>query len=99
MKRMYWWICARDETGKRYLIFGSDRDETDARTKGLEILGGMDFTLKQFPTREISSASRMMKFGILDKSHDLKGSTQRMGHTKSIRRRTGRSEPQRGIYG
>ena len=83
---MYYWISARDETGKRYLIFGSDKDEDSARQKGLEMLGGVDFEIKRFPTRDLSRASSMMKGKRLEETHSLRDASKRLGHSKSVKR-------------
>ncbi len=102
-RRMYYWIVAQEEDGQRFLIWGSDRSSDEARQKGLEE-GLVEFEIKTFPTRDITAASRMMKHGILEKTHDIKKSTRRLGHTKSLRRKTGRAPAQeeqngRGIFG
>lgn len=83
---MYYWIAARDERGKRYLIFGSDRSEDEARQKGLEMLGGVDFVIKRYPTRDLSRASSFSKGIRLKETHSLKKATERLGHDKSVRR-------------
>ncbi len=84
--RYYYWISARDETGKRYLIFGSDKSEDDARQKGLEMLGGVDFVIRRLPTRDLSTASSMIRGKRLEKTHSLKLASKRIGHIKSVRR-------------
>lgn len=83
---MYYWIVARDETGKPYLIFGSDKSEEDANQQGLEMLSGVDFTIRRFPTRDLSRASSMLKGTKLKETHSLKKATERLGHSKSIAR-------------
>jgi len=61
MSRKYFWIVARDpDTGKTYLIAGGNTEE-ETRSKGLEMLGGVDFEIRALPTRDISSASRMVR--------------------------------------
>lgn len=86
-KRQYWWIVAHDpETGKPYLVFGSDKSEEDARQKGLEMLAGIDFDIKRYPTRDLGTASAYLRGKRLERTHSLRESSKRIGHTKSLRR-------------
>ena len=86
-RRYYYWLCARDpETGKPYLIFGSDKDEADARQKGLEMLGGVDFEIKRYPTRDLATASAHLRGRRLEQSGSLGVAGKRIGHDKSLRR-------------
>ncbi len=85
-QRMYYWIVAHDTDNKPYLIFGSDKSEEDARQQGLEMLGGVDFEIKKFPTRDLASASSMLKGKKLKETHSLKKATERLGHEKSVNR-------------
>ena len=93
MARQYhWWIATRDETGKPYLIYGapdsgSDGGEDAARSKGIEMLGGLDFRVVRYPTRSLSEASAFHRGKRLDNGEGLKASTQRIGHEKSVARR------------
>ena len=82
-ERNCWWLTGFTD-GKRFLVFGSDKSEDDARQKGFEILGGVDFTIKRLPTRSLPNASRMLKGGILERTRDLKTATRRLKH-KQIR--------------
>jgi hypothetical protein len=84
-QKRYYWIVARDETGKTYLVFGSDQSEELARQKGLEMVG-TDFEIKDLPTRDMGRASSMMRGNKLEKTHSLKKASQRIGHEKSIKR-------------
>lgn len=84
--RFYYWICARDDRGKPYLVFGSDRSEEDARQKGLELLGGLNFEIKRYPTRNLATASAYLRGKRLERTHSLRESSRRIGHTKSLRR-------------
>ncbi len=84
--RFYYWISARDETGKSYLIFGSDKTEDEARQKGLDMLGSVDFEIKRLPTRNLASASSMIRGKRLKETHSLRQAGKRIGHTKSIER-------------
>ena len=85
MRRMYWWLVAKEETGQRYLIFGSDKSEEDARQKGLE-MGMSDFGIKKFPTRDVDSASHMLKYGIVKQSGDIRQAGKRLRHKIPQRR-------------
>ncbi len=86
MARSYWWLTGINE-GKRFLIFGSDKSEDDARQHGLELLGGIDFTIKRLPTKNIAQASRMLKGNILEQTSDLGTATKRLKHKKIKGRR------------
>lgn len=84
MKRYYYWIVAFDN-GKPYLIFGG-ADEEEARRKGLEILGGIDFQLRRYPTSDLSRASSFFRGKRLDETHSLQDANTRIGHDRSLRR-------------
>ena len=86
VREEYWWITASDpETGKPYLIAGG-RTEDEARQKGLETLGGIDFQLRKFPTRNLSRASALLRGSKLETTHSLSKAAERLGHEKSIDR-------------
>lgn len=86
-RKEYWWIvCTDSESGKRYLLFGSDKSEDDARQNGLEMLGGTDFEIRMFPTSDRNTASAMLRGKRLKESHSLAESSQRIGHERSIDR-------------
>jgi len=90
MARQYhFWIATRDETGKPYLIYGcSDRDgESVARDKGIDMLGGLNFEIKRYPTSNLAQASSFHRGKRLESGEGLRASTQRLGHEKSIARR------------
>ena len=85
--RFYYWICARDpDSGRPYLVFGSDKGEEDARQKGMELLGGLDFEIKRFPTRDLAAASAFLRGKRLEQTQSLRTAGRRIGHTKSLRR-------------
>ena len=84
-RKQYYWLMARDEDRKPYLIYGG-ATEDEARRKGLEMLAGVDFEIKRFPTRNLARASSMMKGHRLEDTHSLKKASQRLGHDKSLRR-------------
>jgi len=67
----YYWLVAKDETGKPYLVYGGATEE-EARQKGLENLNGIDFEIKPLPTRDLSSASSMLRGNRLEQTHSLR---------------------------
>jgi len=83
--KQYYWLTAHDEDGKPYLIYGG-LNEDEAREKGLEMLGGIDFEIRRLPTRDLSTASSMLKGNRLATTHSLHEATKRVGHNKSLRR-------------
>ena len=86
-RRMYYWIAAKDETGKPYLLSATScRTEDECRAYGMEMLGGLDFEIKRYPTRDLSSAVRMHRGSRLEDTHALRTSARRQGHEKSIAR-------------
>lgn len=93
VRRYYYWIVAQ-EGGTPYLIFGGN-DEEGARRKGLEILGGLDFEIKRFPTRNLAQASSFYRGKRLDDTHSLRDSSKRIGHDRSLARLKRRK--QRGL--
>ncbi len=92
MREYHLWIATRDERGKPYLIYGcSDRDgESACRDKGMEMLGGLDFEIKRYPTKNLAEASAFHRGKRLERGEGLKSATQRLGHEKSIARRSAR---------
>ncbi len=82
--RNYWWLVTQDQ-GKNFLVFGSDKSEEDARQKGFELLGGIDFEIKRLPTRSLSQASSLLKGNRLEQYHSLREASKRLGHDKSIK--------------
>ena len=79
MRREYWWLVAQDETGQKYLIFGSDKSCDEARSHGFE-LGMNDFEIKKFPTRSLPQASHMLKYGIARQAGDIREAGKRLRH-------------------
>lgn len=87
VRKYYYWLCAKDpETGKPYLVFGSEKDEADARQRGLELFGGVDFIIKRYPTRDLDTASAYLRGKRLEQSGSLGEAGKRIGHTRSLRR-------------
>lgn len=84
-QKYYWLVCADPDDGKPYLIYGG-RAEDEARQKGLDILGGVDFEVKMYPTSNLAAASSMHKGRRLEETHSLGKASQRLGHDRSLRR-------------
>lgn len=88
----HYWLVSRDSTtGQPYLIYGGI-SESIARQRGLEMLGGLDFRIKRFPTKSLSAASAMLRGTRLNKGMGLHESTRRQGHEKTLRRRQARKQ-------
>jgi hypothetical protein len=81
----YYWIAARDENGKPYLIKGGVT-ESEARTRGFEMLQGVDFEIKDYPTTDLDTASSYHRGKRLEETHSLSKSGERIGHERSIKR-------------
>ena len=85
-RRQYYWIVTNDpDTGKPYLIYGGETEQ-EARNKGLEQLCGVDFELKQYPTRNQDEASAFLRGKRLSDTHSLGEAGRRIGHERSINR-------------
>lgn len=90
-RKFFWIVCIDPESGKPFLVAG-DFDESRARQKGLELLGGVNFELKPLPTTSLARASSMLKGNRLQETHNIHNAAQRIGHERSIarlRRRSG----------
>lgn len=85
-RNWYWWIVTKDpESEKPYLLPGG-KSEQEARQKGLEQLGGIDFNLRRFPTIDLAKASAMLKGKRLEKTKSLHKAVERLGHSRSLKR-------------
>ena len=84
-RRNYYWLSAQDETGKSYLVYGGITED-EARQKGFEMLGGVDFEIKRLPTRNLATASSMLKGNRLEQTHSLREAGKRMGHNRSLKK-------------
>jgi hypothetical protein len=93
-RNWYYWLIAKDENGKPYLIAGGKTEE-DARQKGLEMLSGqgLDFEVRRLPTTSLPTASSMIKGRRLEKTKSLGKATEKLGHDRSLRRRSTRRRP------
>ncbi len=88
-QKHYWLVCS--DEGKPYLVYGG-RTEDEARQKGLDILGGVDFEVKMYPTTDTDAASAMHRGKRLEDTHSLGKASQRLGHTRSLNRMKRRKE-------
>jgi len=86
-REMHYWISANDHE-KPYLIYGcaAREGEETARMRGFELLPGIDFEIKKLPTRDIGTASSMIRGKRLEETHDIHKASKRIGHNKSINR-------------
>lgn len=82
---------ARDND-KPYLLYGGVT-ESEARQKGMEMLGGLDFEIKRFPTMNLAAASAYYRGKRLEQGEGLKKSTQRLGHNKSLKHLKHKQQP------
>lgn len=85
VRQQHYWIVTQDEDGKPYLVYGGV-SEDEARQKGLEMLGGMDFEIKRFPTRDLSTASSYLRGRRLEQTSSLREAGRKIGHNKSLKR-------------
>jgi hypothetical protein len=83
--KYYYWLTCTDEAGKHFLIFGGNT-ESEARMKGLEELGGINFDFRRLPTRSLPRASTLIHGRRLEKTHSLKKASEKLGHDKSLKR-------------
>lgn len=93
MERNCYWITAIDpDTQKPYLIFGSPNSEEEARQRGMEMLGGLDFKIHRLPTRNLQRASSLLKGNRLEKTQSLKKAAERLGHERGLLRDKARKQ-------
>ena len=97
MKRqMYYWLVCQDPDTKKVFLIAGGRNEDEARQKGLDMLGGIDFEIRRLPTTNLQSASAMIRGKRLESGEGLRKAKQRLGHNKSINRL--RLKRRRDIY-
>lgn len=84
-RKYYWLVCQDPDTGKVFLIAGGSTEE-EARSKGLEMLGGIDFEIRGLPTRNLQSASSMVRGKRLEDTQSLHKARERLGHNRSLAR-------------
>ena len=86
MARDYWWLVTTNAAGDRFLVFGSGVSESDARQRGIELLNGLDFEIKKYPTRVQATASSLLRGKRLEQTHSLSEASKRLKHEKSLKR-------------
>lgn len=84
-RKYYWLLAEHPDTGRPFLIAGGNTEE-EARIKGLEELGGLDFEIKPLPTTNLASASAMIRGKRLEETHSLRSASERIGHERTVRR-------------
>lgn len=97
-KNWYYWIVTRDPDSKKPYLLPGGKTEQEARQKGMEQLGGIDFELRRFPTTNMATASAMLKGKRLEKTKSLHTATEKLGHGKTLRR-TQRKRDRRVQFG
>lgn len=97
-RHYYYWIVAIRPDAQPVLIFGGD-DENAARMKGLEMLSGVDFDIKRFPTRDRGTASAMLRGKRLEGGAGLDRSMERQLHERGLARLKGRIAKRRASEG
>jgi hypothetical protein len=92
-RNWHFWLIAKDESGKPYLIAGGKTEE-EARQKGLEMLSGqgIDFAIRRLPTIDLGRASSMIKGQRLEKTKSLSRATEKLGHDRSLSQRRKRQQ-------
>ena len=84
-RKYYWLICQDPDTEKVFLIAGGSTEE-EARSKGLEMLSGIDFEIRGLPTRNLQTASSMVRGKRLEDTQLLSKAKERLGHNRSLDR-------------
>jgi len=84
-RQYYWLVCKDPQTGEPYLIKGGKTEE-EARQRGLDFLGNIDFEVRMLPTINISRASAMLRGKRLEDTHSLQKAKKRIGHDRSLAR-------------
>lgn len=75
---MYYYVYV---SGSKTLLLGPYTTESEAEAKGRELVNGRDdlnYEIVNFPTRDISTATRMLKASM--KSKSVEDVTSRVGH-------------------
>lgn len=85
-RRLYFWLLAADPNSQKpYLIFGGNTEE-EARQRGLDLLGGVDFEIRPLRTRNLATASSIIRGARLADTHSLHKASEKIGHSRSVRR-------------
>lgn len=85
-RNWYYWIVARDPVSQKPYLLPGGKTEQEARQKGLEQLGNIDFNLRRLPTVNMAAASSMLKGHRLERTKSLHKATEKLGHNRSLRR-------------
>lgn len=75
----HYWIYVDSYEGKPFLAYGSSNSYAEAERKGYELLPCM-FEIIELPTREITKASRMIRYRRLEETRDLTDSFRNIRH-------------------
>jgi hypothetical protein len=81
----YWLLCTDPDTHKPFLI-GGGNTEDECRSKGLEMLAGIDFEIRRLPTRNLARASSLIRGVRLEDTHSLHKASEKLGHDRSLSR-------------
>lgn len=92
MREYHYWIYCRpsaETDGKPVLIYGcpdhgSKGGEDNARSKALDMLANMDWELRRLPTRDMGTASALIRGKRLASGEGLRSSTQRIRHERGL---------------
>ena len=88
--RYHYWIVTSDpnNNNKPYLLYACSAraGENAARQRGMELLGGLDFKIKRYKTKDINTASAMLRGKRQEQTQSLSESSRRIGHKKSLKR-------------
>ena len=83
-RRQYYWLVAYEDA-KPYLIYGGTTED-EARRRGFEMLGGIDFQIKRYPTCHLATASSYFHGNRLESTRSPREAMRRVGHEKSLNR-------------
>ena len=84
-RKHFWLITVDPDSGKPFLIYGGSTED-EARQRGIDVLGGIDFEIRTLPTRHLATASSMIRGERLDGSRSLHEASRIQGHERSIKR-------------
>ena len=84
-RRHFWLVTTDPDSGKYFLIYGGPSEE-EARQRGIEMLSGVDFEIRALRTRNLATASALVRGTRLESTHSLHRASERIGHDRSVRR-------------
>ncbi len=76
--KQYYYIITK--AGGELFVLGPYNSENEARQKGFEKLSGILYDIKKYPTRDLSRATRMAKYGRFDDDDDMDALGARAKH-------------------